>query len=52
MAVRAELMNFLNTELKLGSDNINISGISRTFEDNEYIITIDKRDLIYITNIT
>lgn len=38
--------NFLNTELKLGSDNINISGISRTFEDNEYIITIDKRDLI------
>lgn len=38
--------DFLNTELKLGSDNINISRISRTFEDNQYIITIDKRDLI------
>jgi hypothetical protein len=36
----------LNTELKLGSDNINISRISRTFEDNQYTITIDKRDLI------
>lgn len=39
-------VDFLNTELKLGSDNINISRISRTFEDNQYIITIDKRDLI------
>jgi len=38
--------DFLNTELKLGSDNINISRISRTFEDNQYIITIDKKDLI------
>ena len=38
--------DFLNTELKLGSDNINISRISRNFEDNQYIITIDKRDLI------
>lgn len=38
--------DFLNTELKLGSDNINISRISRTFEENQYIITIDKRDLI------
>jgi len=38
--------DFLNTELKLGSDNINISRISRTFEDNQYTITIDKRDLI------
>jgi len=38
--------DFLNMELNLGSDNINISRISRTIEDNQYIITIDKRDTI------
>lgn len=38
--------DFLNTKLKLGSDNINISRISRTLEDNQYIITIDKKDII------
>lgn len=38
--------DFLNTKLNLGSDNINISRISRTLEDNQYIITIDKKDII------
>ena len=37
--------DFLNTELNLGNDNINISRISKAFEDNQYIITIDKKDI-------
>jgi len=38
--------DFLNNKLNLGTDNININRISRTLDDNQYNITIDKKDII------
>ena len=38
--------DYLNNKLNLGTDNINIVKISKTIEDNQYNITIDKKDIV------
>jgi hypothetical protein len=38
--------DFLNNELELGSDSININRITKTFVDNQYSILIDKTDTL------
>lgn len=38
--------DFLNNELELGSDSININRITKTFVDNQYSILTDKTDAL------
>ena len=38
--------DFLNNELDLGSDSINIVRITKTFDDNQYNILIEKTDIM------
>jgi hypothetical protein len=38
--------DFLNNELELGCDSININRITKTFVDNQYSILIDKTDTL------